>query len=149
MQNQMRIFHTAISASETIVEDIISHDPERRNHAAILYRKWIERMYHNDDVQEYTAITDEIYTLFSQLSKSNEENVRLGFLAVMDQLIDLGYDEERRNVRISQELDVMSQSINTPSLFIPFSSVSPCKVFNLVDSRPSPPCQQCVFVRIY
>ena len=141
MQNPIRTSHTAISTSETIVDDIISQDPERRNHAAILYRKWIERMYHNADAQEYTTITDEIYTLFSHLSKSNADHVRLGFLAVMDQLIDLGYDEERRNVRISHELNEMSRSIHTPVLFKPFSSVSLRVRIHQVDSWPFAPCQ--------
>ncbi|KNB46336.1 serine/threonine protein kinase [Blastocystis sp. subtype 4] len=98
MQNEVRFFYTPVGRSEYIVDEKVCRDSEARNHAAILYRKWIERLYQNADAQEYSKISDEIFQLFKRFSRSNDDYVHLGFLAVIDQLVDLGYQEEDRNV---------------------------------------------------
>ena len=85
----------------------------------------IERLYQNADAQEYSKISDEIFQLFKRFSRSNDDYVHLGFLAVIDQLVDLGYQEEDRNVRISQYLETMIQETHSTMLLIPLSSVTP------------------------
>ena len=85
MQNEVRFFYTPVGRSEYIVDEKVCRDSEARNHAAILYRKWIERLYQNADAQEYSKISDEIFQLFKRFSRSNDDYVHLGFLAVIDQ----------------------------------------------------------------
>lgn len=130
MQNEVRFFYTPVGRSEYIVDEKVCRDSEARNHAAILYRKWIERLYQNADAQEYSKISDEIFQLFKRFSRSNDDYVHLGFLAVIDQLVDLGYQEEDRNVRISQYLETMIQETHSTMLLIPLSSVTPLCSFD-------------------
>lgn len=119
----MRLYHTPLGHSENIVDDLICPNMKVRNRAAAIYRKWIERNYQNADVQEYSKITDDMFQLFTRLSRSNDENVHLGFLALVNELVDLGYQEEDRNVRISQYLESIMQDIHSETLMEPLSIV--------------------------
>lgn len=119
----MRLFHTPLGHSENIVDDLISTNAEVRNAAAAIYRKWIERNYQNADAQEYSRITDDMFQLFTRLSRGRDDNVQLGFLALVNQLVDLGYQEEDRNVRISQYLESLMQDTHSDILIKPLANV--------------------------
>ena len=123
MQERMRLFHTPLGHSENIVDDLISTNAEVRNAAAAIYRKWIERNYQNADAQEYSRITDDMFQLFTRLSRGRDDNVQLGFLALVNQLVDLGYQEEDRNVRISQYLESLMQDTHSDILIKPLANV--------------------------
>ena len=123
MQSQEKLFYTSAGRTTSIVDDLISHDPETRNQAAIRYRQWIERKYQNADAQEYSKINDEVFQLLTRLSRDTMESMHLGFLAVVDQLVDLGYQEEDRNIRISQNLDMMIHGSYSDSMLEPLATV--------------------------
>ena len=112
------------------MDDLISPHAEIRNAAASMYRKWIERNFQNADVQEYSKINEEIFPLFSRLSRSSNENARLGFLALANELIDLGYQEEDRHIRISQYLESFLQESHPDSILKPLASVNIMFVFH-------------------
>ena len=130
MQDRSRLFHTPLGHSDNIVDDLISPQAEVRNAAAAVYKKWIERNFQNADVQEYSKINEEIFPLFSRLSRSTNENARLGFLALVNELIDLGYQEEDRHIRISQYLESFLQEHHPDSILKPLASVSVIAFFN-------------------
>lgn len=102
----------------------MSPSEEVRIQTAALYRKWIERKYQNADAQEYSMISDEIFQLLTRLNRTSEEFSHLGFLNLVDQLVDLGYQEEDRNIRISQYLESMMQDVHSQTLLKPLASVS-------------------------
>lgn len=123
MQDRVRLFHTPLGHSENIVDDLISRNAEVRNAAAAVYRKWIERNYQNADTQEYSKITDDMFQLFTRLSRGSDENIQLGFLALVNELVDLGYQEEDRNLRISQYLESFMQDSHSDTLLKPLANV--------------------------
>lgn len=123
MQDQVRLFHTPLDHSEHILDDLVSPSEEVRIQTAALYRKWIERKYQNADAQEYSMISDEIFQLLTRLNRTSEEFSHLGFLNLVDQLVDLGYQEEDRNIRISQYLESMMQDVHSQTLLKPLASV--------------------------
>lgn len=135
MQDRTRLFHTPLGHSENIMDDLISPNPEVRNAAAAVYRKWIERNYQNADIQEYSKISNDMFLLFTRMSRSNDENVQLGFLALVNELVDLGYQEEERNVRISQYLGSLIKDIHLDSLLNPLANVLSYSLFQSVDCR--------------
>ena len=115
MQSQEKLFYTPASRSASIVDDLVSHDPETRNQAAVRYRQWIERKYQNADAQEYSKINDEVFQLLTRLSRDT--------MAVVDQRVDLGYQEEDRNIRISQNLDMMIHGSYSDTMLEPLATV--------------------------
>lgn len=132
MQDQVRLFHTPLDHSEHILDDLVSPSEEVRIQTAALYRKWIERKYQNADAQEYSMISDEIFQLLTRLNRTGEEFSHLGFLNLVDQLVDLGYQEEDRNIRISQYLESMMQDVHSQTLLKPLASVSGQGLWNYV-----------------
>ena len=68
-------------------------------------------------------ISDEIFQLLTRLNRTSEEYAHLGFLNLVDQLVDLGYQEEDRNIRISQYLESMMQDVHSQTLLKPLASV--------------------------
>ena len=94
MQNRMELLHTPPSHSGNVVDDLISHNPEVRKTAAVRYRRWVEKSYQKADVQMYSKISDEINQLITRLSQSSDDYVHLGFLALVNEIVDLSYQEE-------------------------------------------------------
>ena len=64
-----------------------------------------------------------MFQLFTRLSRGRDDNVHLGFLALVNQLVDLGYQEEDRNVRISQYLESLMQDSHSDILMKPLANV--------------------------
>lgn len=123
MQDQVRLFHTPLDHSDHILDDLVSPSEDVRIQTSALYRRWVERKYQNADAQEYSKISDEIFQLLTRLNRNSEENSHLGFLNLVDQLVDLGYQEEDRNIRISQYLESMMQDAHSQTLLKPLASV--------------------------
>ena len=123
MQNRMELLHTPPSHSGNVVDDLISHNPEVRKTAAVRYRRWVEKSYQKADVQMYSKISDEINQLITRLSQSSDDYVHLGFLALVNEIVDLSYQEEDRNVRISQYLELLLQDNHSEILIEPLSTV--------------------------
>lgn len=77
-------------------------------------------------------ISDEIFQLLTRLNRTGEEFSHLGFLNLVDQLVDLGYQEEDRNIRISQYLESMMQDVHSQTLF---ETIGVCKRTGVMELR--------------
>ena len=123
MQDQLGFFYSQAGQSANVVDDLISPNEKVRNKAASLYREWIERRYQNADAKEYDNISVGLFILLSRLNRTTDENEHLGYLALINELVDLGYQEEERNVRMSTFLESDINSIRSDKLLEPLSSV--------------------------
>ena len=123
MQDQLGFFYSQAGQSANVVDDLISPNEKVRNKAASLYREWIERRYQNADAKEYDNISVGLFILLSRLNRTTDENAHLGYLALINELVDLGYQEEERNVRMSTFLESDINSIRSDKLLEPLSSV--------------------------
>ena len=123
MQDQLGFFYSQAGQSANVVDDLISPNEKVRNKAASLYREWIERRYQNADAKEYDNISVGLFILLSRLNRTTDENAHLGYLALINELVDLGYQEEERNVRMSSFLESDINNIRSDKLLEPLSTV--------------------------